>query len=60
MWSFDSSVIYRNLHLHLAIANNLSLAIGSSMIDRKVALMQLGHQFNSYQPNAQSRIINKM
>jgi hypothetical protein len=48
MWSFDPSAIYRNLHLYLAIANDLSLSIGSSMIDRKVTLIQLGHQFNSY------------
>jgi hypothetical protein len=48
MWSFDPLAIYRNLHLCLAIANDLSLAIGSSMIDRKVTLIQLGHQFNSY------------
>jgi hypothetical protein len=47
-WSFDHSAIYRNLHLHLAIANDLSLAIGFIRIDRKVILMQLGHQFNSY------------
>jgi hypothetical protein len=47
-WSSDQSVIYRNLHLLLATANDLSLAIGSSMIDQKVTLMQLMHQFNSY------------
>jgi hypothetical protein len=29
MWSFDHSTIYRILHLHLAIANNLSLVMGS-------------------------------
>jgi hypothetical protein len=28
-WSFDHSVIYRSLHLHLAIANDLSLVEGS-------------------------------
>jgi hypothetical protein len=33
MWSSDHSVIYRNLQLRLAIANDLSLAI-----DRKVSL----------------------
>jgi hypothetical protein len=47
-WSFDHSTINRSLQLRLAIANDLSLAIGSSMIDRKVNLMQLGHQLNSY------------
>jgi hypothetical protein len=47
-WSSDYSDIYRGLQLHLAIANNLSLAIGSSLIELKVTLMQLGHQFNSY------------
>jgi hypothetical protein len=28
MWSSDHSTIYRNLQLHLVIANDLSLAIG--------------------------------
>jgi hypothetical protein len=28
-WSFDHSGIYRSLHLHLAIANDLSLVEGS-------------------------------
>jgi hypothetical protein len=41
-WSSDHSAIYHNLQLRLAIANDLSLAIGSSRIDRKVTLMQLG------------------
>jgi hypothetical protein len=40
-WSFDQSVIYRNLQLRLAIANDISLTIGSSRIDRNVSLMQL-------------------
>jgi hypothetical protein len=47
-WSFDHSVIYHNLHLHLAISNELSLTIGSTRIDQKVNLMQLGYQSNSY------------
>jgi hypothetical protein len=47
-WSSDHSAIYRNLHLRLAIANDLSLVIGFTRIDQKVTLMQLGHQFNSY------------
>jgi hypothetical protein len=47
-WSSDHSAIYRNLHLRLAIANNLSLVIGFTKKDQKVTLMQLGHQFNSY------------
>jgi hypothetical protein len=42
------SAIYSGLQLRLAIANDLSLAIGSLRIDRKVILMQLRHQFNSY------------
>jgi hypothetical protein len=42
MWSSDYSAIYRNIHLCLAIANNLSLAIGFTMTDREVTLMQLG------------------
>jgi hypothetical protein len=41
-WSSDHSAIYRNLQVHLAIANDISLAIGLSRIDRKVTLMQLG------------------
>jgi hypothetical protein len=47
-WSSNHSAIYRGLQLRLAIANDLSLVLGSSMIDRKFTLMQLGHQFNSY------------
>jgi hypothetical protein len=47
-WSSDHSTIYHNLHLHLAIASGLSLAIGSTRVDCKVSLMQLQHQFNSY------------
>jgi hypothetical protein len=47
-WPFDHSTIYRNLHLLLAIANDLSLATGFTRIDRRVTLMQLGHKFNSY------------
>jgi hypothetical protein len=38
MWSSDHSAIYHNLQLCLATANGLSLAIGSSRIDRKVSL----------------------
>jgi hypothetical protein len=41
-WSFDPSAICRSLHLHLAIANDLSLVIGVTKIDRKVTVMQLG------------------
>jgi hypothetical protein len=48
MWSSDHLAIYRNLQLHLAIANDLSLAIGSTRVDWKVSLMQLQPQFNSY------------
>jgi hypothetical protein len=40
-WSSDHSAIYHNLQLCLAIANDLSLAIRSSKIDKKVTLMQL-------------------
>jgi hypothetical protein len=47
-WSSNHSAIYRNLHLHLAIANDLSLAIGLTMVDWKARLMQLQHPFNSY------------
>jgi hypothetical protein len=48
MWSSNHSAIYRSIHLHLAIANDLSLAIGVTRIDRKVIIMQLGYQFISY------------
>jgi hypothetical protein len=47
-WSSDHSAIYHNLHLCLAIANNLSLAIGLTWVDWKVRLMQLRHPFNSH------------
>jgi hypothetical protein len=47
-WSSDHSAIYRNLHLCLAIANDLSLATWFTRIDQKVTLKQLGLQFNSY------------
>jgi hypothetical protein len=47
-WSSDHSAIYCGLQLFLAIANDLSQAIGSSMIDQNVTLIQLGHQLNSY------------
>jgi hypothetical protein len=47
-WSFDHSAIYHNLDLRLAIANDLSLAVGVSRVDRKVIIIQLGYQFNSY------------
>jgi hypothetical protein len=45
-WSSDHLAIYCNLHL--TIANDLSLATGFTRIDRTVTLMQLGHQFSSY------------
>jgi hypothetical protein len=48
LWSSDHSAIYRGLHLRLAIANDLSLAIVFTRIDQKVILMKLGYQFNSY------------
>jgi hypothetical protein len=47
-WSSDHSAIYRSLHLRLAIANDLSLAIGVTRIYQKVIVMQLVYQFNSY------------
>jgi hypothetical protein len=47
-WASDHSAIYHALQLRLAIANDLSLAIGSTRIDRKVILIQLGYQSNSY------------
>jgi hypothetical protein len=42
MWSSDHSAIYHNLHLCLAIANELSLTIGLTRMNWKVTLMQLG------------------
>jgi hypothetical protein len=48
IWSFDHPAIYRSLHLRLTIANDLSLIIGVTRIDRKVVIMQLGYQDNSY------------
>jgi hypothetical protein len=47
-WSSDHSTIYHNLHLCLAIANDISLAIESIRVDWKVTLMQLGYHLNSY------------
>jgi hypothetical protein len=40
-WSFDHLFIYRSLHLRLAIDE-------VTRIDRKVVIIQLGYQFNSY------------
>jgi hypothetical protein len=48
MWSSDHSGVYHNLQLRIAIANDLSLAIGLTRLDWKVSLMQLQPQFNSY------------
>jgi hypothetical protein len=47
-WSFDHSAIYHSLHLRLAIDNDLSQVIGVTRRDRKVVVMQLGYQANSY------------
>jgi hypothetical protein len=47
-WSFNHSAIYRGLHLRLAIAIDLSLTIEFTRIERKVVLMQLEYQSNSY------------
>jgi hypothetical protein len=47
-WSSDHLAIYCGLQLFLAIANDLSWAIGASRIDQKVTFMQLGHELNSY------------
>jgi hypothetical protein len=48
MWSSDHSAIYHSLHLRLAIANDLFLVIGVIRIDRKVIIVQVGYQFDSY------------
>jgi hypothetical protein len=48
LWSSDHPTIYRDLQLCLAIANELSLAIGLTRIERKIILIQLGYQSNSY------------
>jgi hypothetical protein len=47
-WSSDHTTIYHGLHLCLAKAIGLTLAIGFIMMDQKVILMHVGHQFNSY------------
>jgi hypothetical protein len=47
-WSSNHSAIYHILHLRLAIANKLCLAIESTRMDRKVILMELEYQSNSY------------
>jgi hypothetical protein len=47
-WSSDHSAIYRNLQLDLAIANDPSLAIGSTRIVWKEILTQLRYQSNTY------------
>jgi hypothetical protein len=47
-WHLDHSAIYCSLHLCVAIANDISLIIWVTKIDRKVVVMQLGYQFNSY------------
>jgi hypothetical protein len=47
-WYSNHSAIYRGLQLQLDIANDLFPAIGSTRVDWKVSLMQLRHQFNSY------------
>jgi hypothetical protein len=47
-WSSDHLAIYHNLHLRLAITNDVSLAMGIIRIDQKGILMQLGHQSNLY------------
>jgi hypothetical protein len=47
-WSYDHSATYQNLQLRLTIANDLSLAIGSTGIVQKEILMQLRYQSNSY------------
>jgi hypothetical protein len=47
-WSFDHLARYCGLQLCLAIANDLSLAIGSTRVDWKVILMHLGYHINSY------------
>jgi hypothetical protein len=36
MWSFDHLTIYHNLHLCLAIANDLYLALEFTRIDQNV------------------------
>jgi hypothetical protein len=41
-WSSDHPINYHSLHLHLAIANDLSLVIGVTRIDWKVTVIQLG------------------
>jgi hypothetical protein len=59
-WSFKYSAIYHDLHLCLAIVNDLSLEIGFTRIDWKEILMQLGYQFNSYNLMSNQELNNKI
>jgi hypothetical protein len=59
-WFSIHSAIYRDLHLCLAIANDLSLAIGFTWVDWKLILMQLWHPFNSYDLMHKQKIIIKI
>jgi hypothetical protein len=59
-WATDHTAIYCNLPLRLAIASDLSIAIGSSRIDRKVTLMQLGINSTPINLMHNKRIINKI
>jgi hypothetical protein len=43
--ALQNSILFKNQGV---TANDLSLAIGSTRVDWKVTLMQLGHQFNYY------------
>jgi hypothetical protein len=60
IWSSDHLAIYHNLHLGLSIANDLSLAIGSTRVDWKVSLTQLWPQFNSYNLMHKQESISKI
>jgi hypothetical protein len=59
-WYSDHSAIYRNLYLHLAIANDLSLAIGFNKDRLESNSNATRVPIQLLQPNAQSRIINKI
>jgi hypothetical protein len=59
MWSFNHSAIYRSLHLRLAIANDLSLVVGSQ--DRSESYSNVTRvSIQLLSPNAHPRISNKI
>jgi hypothetical protein len=58
--SSDHSAIYRDLHLHLDISIDLSLAIGLTRVDRKSKPNAIRASIQLLQLNTQARFINKI